>query len=169
MIELFGASLIICSCAGFGFLLAYRSRKEEQSLYQLITVLDYMECELQYHLTPLPELCRQASHECTGIIHNVFFCFTQELEAQITPEVSFCMEAAMKNAGSIPTITLRCLRLLGMSLGRFDLSGQLSGLEAVRKVCRTEMAHLSENREQRLQNYKTLSICTGAALAILFI
>lgn len=169
MIKMVGALLIICSCTGFGSFLAYKSRREEQSLRQLIAVLDFMGCELQYHLTPLPELCRQASRECTGVVQTVFSCLTKELEAQITPNVTFCMEAALNRVGSVPAITLRCLRLLGRSLGRFDLSGQLSGLETVRKACRLEIAHLSENRDQRLQNYKTLSICTGAALAILLI
>ena len=66
--KLFGALLVICGCGGMGFSIAAASKREEAALRQLIGALDFMECELQYHLTPLPELCRQAGRETKGTI-----------------------------------------------------------------------------------------------------
>lgn len=169
MIKVIGAILIIGGCGGFGFLLAIRHRREEYALHELISALDYMECELQYHLTPLPELCRHTANECSGIICRIFLTLAHELENQISPDVACCMAAALQCGHAVPAVADRCLQLLGRSLGRFDLSGQLNGLESVRSTCRSEMMRLNENREVRLQNYKTLSLCMGAALAILFI
>ena len=60
-IKLIGAALIIAGCDGVGFSMAAAHRREESALRQLIGALDYMGCELQYHLTPLPELCRSAA------------------------------------------------------------------------------------------------------------
>ena len=58
---------------------------------------------------------------------------------------------------------------LGESLGRFDLPGQLKGLEAVRRKCLMELEALGRNRTERLRCYQTLGLCAGAALVILFI
>ena len=56
-----------------------------------------------------------------------------------------------------------------MSMGRFDVKGQIQGLEAVRSYCRGELENMAVNREARLRSYQTLGLCTGAALAILFV
>lgn len=164
-----GAMLIILGCGGFGFSLAAVHVREERLLRQLIGILDYMECELQFHMTPLPDLCRQAGQDTHGRLQQIFLALSQELEQQISPDVSTCMAVAMGHASDIPRNTEENLRLLGSSLGRFDLDGQLMGLETVRANCRKDLNSLNTNRDARLRSYQTLGICAGAALAILLI
>lgn len=164
-----GAILIIFGCGGFGIRIAGTHRREEASLRQLICALDFMECELQYRLTPLPELCRQAGLESKGSIRRIFLALAQELEAQIAPEVSSCMQAALLTDGEIPATTKSMLLQLGQSMGRFDLPGQLKGLEFVRSECRQALDGLTVNKDQRLRSYQTLGFCAGAALAILLV
>ena len=72
-LKLLGAILIVAGCGGYGFSLCTRYRKRERALSDLVRALDRMECELQYRLTPLPELCRGAAMQgarafaiCTG-------------------------------------------------------------------------------------------------------
>lgn len=164
-----GALLIILGCGGFGFSLAAAHRREEGTLRQLIAALDYMECELQYRLTPLPDLCRAAGQEGKGLVGEVLLNLSRELDNQISPDVASCMNAALASAGDLPRHTGENLRLLGSSLGRFDLTGQLNGLEAVRSNCRRDLEALGDNRDVRLRSYQTLGLCAGAALAILLI
>ena len=164
-----GAVLIIFACGGFGFSYAMLHKREENALRQLMGALDFMECELQYRLTPLPELCHQAAQQSTGLIRSILERFAQELDSQISPDVGCCIATAMAAAESIPGKTQKCLLQLGNSLGRFDLDGQIRGLEAVRGECRRNLEDLSVNRDVRLRSYQTLGICAGAALAILFI
>lgn len=164
-----GAALIILSCGGFGFSLAVSHKKEENTLRQLISALDFMECELQYRLTPLPDLCRQAGTQLSGMMHDVFLSLADELECQISPDVSSCMRSALSGREELPKHTRSCLMQLGNSLGRFDLAGQIKGLDAVRAECRRTLEDLSANREVRLRSYQTLGLCAGAALAILFV
>lgn len=159
--------LIIIGCGGFGFTLAAAHKREENCLRKLIAALDYMECELQYHLTPLPDLCRKAGKECTGPVGEVLLSLSQELNGQISPDAACCMRSALAKKEYLPRYTEENLRLLGKSLGRFDLNGQLSGLESVRTNCRRDLECLSSNRENRLRSYQTLGLCAGAALAIL--
>ena len=168
-LKLLGAILIVAGCGGYGFSLCTRYRKRERALSDLVRALDRMECELQYRLTPLPELCRQTAAESGGRIREVFTSLAGELENQVSPEVRSCMNAALCRVRELPERAKKELLELGQTLGRFDLPGQLKGLEAIRRNCRSELDELSRNREVRLRSYQTLGLCAGAALAILFL
>ena len=164
-----GAALIILSCGAFGYGISAANRRAESSLRQLIAALDYMQCELHYRLTPLPDLCMNASREQKGSVGQFFHKLALELEDQISPDVSSCVQAALIQTDQLPKLTQKALDILGASLGRFDMEGQLIGLEQVRQFCREEVDKLAENKEVRLRSYQTLSLCAGAALAILFV
>lgn len=168
-LKIIGAVLIIAACGGVGFSMASAHRREESALRQLIGALDYMGCELQYHLTPLPELCRCAAAECGGCVSQVLLRLASELENQIAPEASSCMNAAISKTPKLPHRIRKNLTRLGGSLGRFDLPGQLKGLESARHMCRRDLEELSKNRDVRLRSYQTLGLCAGSALAILFL
>ena len=168
-IKWFGAILVIVACGGVGFSMAAGCKREEWALRSFISALDFMTCELQFRLTPLPDLCRQAGKECRGIIGSVLTELARELESQIIPDADSCMYAAISRFDNIPNTTAEALRLLGTSLGRFDLQGQLQGLEQVRSHCRRELERLTADKDQRIRSYQTLGVCAGAALAILFV
>lgn len=168
-IKWIGALLVILGCGGVGFTMAASYRREERSLRALHRALDYMTCELQFRLTPLPELCRQAGKDCGGPAGQVLTALSRELESQISPDADSCMYAALSKLEGIPGSTEEALRLLGKCLGRFDLNGQLQGLEQVRAYCRRELSALESGRDQRIRGYQTLGVCAGAALAILFV
>lgn len=51
IIKIFGSILVIAGCGGFGFKIAAARRKEEKTLRNLISALDFMECELQYRMS----------------------------------------------------------------------------------------------------------------------
>ena len=168
-LKLLGAVCIICACGGMGFSMAAAHRREETALRQLIQVLDHMGCELQYRLTSLPELCRSAVHDVGGCVGQVLKSLTLELEAQIAPDAATCMRAAVDKVGKLPPSVRKNLLTLGTSLGRYDLQGQMKGIDGVRIQCRTDLEALTANREVRLRSYQTLGLCAGCALAILFL
>lgn len=162
-----GAILIIAGCAAVGFSMAMAHRKEEAALRQLIGALDYMGCELQYHLTPLPLLCKSAAGQCSGPVSQTLQCLSKELEAQIAPDAVSCMEAAISKTPTLPKQAENSMRALGNSLGKFDLHGQLAGIDGIRLQCRKELDALTKDRDVRLRSYQTLGLCAGSALAIL--
>ncbi len=162
-----GAICIILSCAGFGFMISAFHKKEVNTMKKLISALDYMECELQFHMSALPDLCRKTAAESEGLLRQVFIVLSNELEDQIAPDVGQCMRSALDKTNNIPQHTYQCLQILGDSLGRFDLDGQLKSLEAVRLECRDRLRKLNEKSEKNLRSYQTLGICAGAALVIL--
>lgn len=169
ILKVIGVFLVIAGCGSVGFRVAANHRQEEKMLRQLIGVLDLMECELQYRLTPLPELCRIAVKECSGVLGNVFLELALEMEAQTSPDMCSCMDTVLRKVNSLPALVRDGLGLLGRSIGRFDIDGQLKGFEAVRQDCRRNLEQLADNRDARLRSYQTLGLCAGAALAILFV
>lgn len=168
-LKLIGALLVFSACGGLGFHIAACHRREENALRQLMGILGYMESELQYRLTPLPSLCKQAAQGAEGALARIFYELSNELESQLSPDAERCMTHAVE---SVPSVTPQCrevLTLLGKSLGKFDVEGQLKGLESVKAECGRRIEDLSLNRDNRLRSYQTLGLCAGAALAILFL
>lgn len=163
-----GAILVIVSCGGWGVSIAWQQRARERLLRQLMQALSFMEWELQYRLTPLPELCRQAGRGSGGSLRQVFTSLADRLDSCAAPDVSGCMKTVLRDHGDLPVEIRRLLHQLGRTLGRFDLPGQLQGLAAVRSACKREEQKLSQDRDIRLRNCRTLGLCAGAALVILF-
>lgn len=167
--KIIGAVLIVCGCGGFGFTVTAAYRREESGLRQLLSVLDFMQCELQYRLTPLPDLCRQAGNQGRNPVNCFFGILAEELEKQVLPDVESCFRASLCRSTRLPSKTEKALTVLGSSMGRFDVEGQIRDLEGVRAYCRSELRIMAENRDTRLRSYQTLGLCAGAALAILFV
>ena len=134
-----GAVLIVGSCGGFGISLAVHQKREEAMLNQLSRIIDEMLWELPFQLTPLPELIRHSAGKNSGIIGTVFLNLAEQLDRQVLPDVLSCMEACLPDSILSFMRLRKMLLLLGQSLGRFDLSGQLKGLSAVRERCGQEL------------------------------
>ena len=168
MIRLVGAALLMAGCGGFGFTLAAAHRREMGLLRRLINALQEMEWELKYRMTELPDLCRIGGDAAGGTLREIFRELAGKLDRREAVEISGCLNGIL-NKQELPRRVRRNLKQLGRSLGRFDLEGQLQGLQAVRQQCRKDLKDLSENSVQRMRNYQTLALCAGAALAILFV
>lgn len=169
LLKLFGAVLVMLGCGGAGVIKVAAYRYQVQTLQQLIRALEYMVCELQYRMSPLPELCQSTSQICTGVLKHILQSLGQELTNQITPDAQTGMTAVVLRYAAIPDRIRKCLLMLGDSLGRFDLNGQLQGLHSVKKNAEFELEQLRTNQDLRLRSYQTLGICAGAALVVLFL
>lgn len=168
--KLFGAVLISVCCGWFGFSLAAAHRREERSLRQLISALDYMQCEMQYRLTPLPELCLQTANSCSkGVVRDFYLVLADELRQQLSVDVQPCVEAALDRVPKMTKKTGECIREIGKNLGKFDLEGQISGFEASRAFCRQRLEEHCAGKDEQRRSYQTLGICAGAALVIILI
>lgn len=167
--KLLGAVLILGGCGGFGMLICITYKREEEMLRQLILGLDYMQCELRFRMTPLPELCRQAADTCKGQISQLFRFLSDTLNCRMNTDVSQCVADAQESAGPFPPTVSHAIGMLHVSMGQFDAQGQIESLESVLNYCRLQLKTMEENRDMRLRSYQTLGICAGAALVILLV
>ena len=162
-----GSIFVIASCAGFGFVAASEHYREVKTLKMLIDCLNYMEWELQYRMTHLPDLCKQITNRFTGVLKSIFTDLTKQLEMHSEPDVQRCMERILSSRKDVPSYTKNALYYLGRTLGKFDLDGQIKGIHSVREECNQNLEQLQENQSIRMRSYKTLGLCAGAAMAIL--
>lgn len=167
--KIVGAVLVVCACGCCGFLSAAHHLTNIRLLQNLINVFDFMVCELQYRATPLPKLCRQAGEQCSGKIGQILYALSDELEAQVSPNVEICMASVLCRHSELHRTIYSTLNELGKQLGKFDLSGQIHGIENCRNECAAKLTELSKDKENRLRSYQTLGLCAGAAIAILFV
>jgi len=163
-----GACCIVGGCASFGIAMAAASRREERQLAILLKSLEYMSCELNYRQTPLPVLCRDAAQGERGTVPDFFRELARELEKGEAPDVQVCVYEVLQRLEP-PSSLRRQLRELGATLGRFDLPGQLRGLEAAIASTGEALRRIRDGAPERRRSWQTLGLCAGAALAILFL
>lgn len=164
-----GSLLVIVGCGAGGFRIAAKHRLEEQVLRELIRIIDYMECELSFRLTSLPELCRCAVGTNKGTLKKFFSNLANELETQVSPDVDSCVSVVLKKNDNLSETVSEMLKLLGNTLGRFDLQGQLNGFASVKQEAIKHLEQLSEKNKVQLRSYQTLGLCAGATLAVIFL
>lgn len=166
--QIMGAVMIFSGCGGFGFSIAANYKNKKKMLEQMLRILQLMECELQYQLSPLPELCRHTAEDIEGPLKDVFLNFSRELDWQTASDAYSCMKVAIKKTPNLSVEIKRILNQLGYTMGKFDLAGQLQGIQSAKQVCMLELKRISKDSVARIRSYQTLGLCAGAALAILF-
>ena len=167
--KIIGAVLVITACGFFGFHTAIHHVEKIRLLQGMISALDYMVCELKTRAIPLPQLCRQVGERSKGKISQIFIAMSEELELQILPDAEMCMHSVLDKSSELDREISGVFEELGKQLGRFDLPGQVRGLESCQKQCALKLEQVSKNKDCRLRSYRTLGLCAGAAIAILFI
>lgn len=167
--KIIGAILIMIACGSLGISMAVAHKQKELMLQQLIAATKIMISELQYRQTPLPQLMHLCAKETTGPISDFFHNAGLELDKQVAPDASCCIMQVLGSVATMPVMVREKIQQLGTGLGRYDLHGQISGLETVAQLCQRDLDGLYNNRDSRLRNYTTLGLCAGAALVILFI
>ena len=103
------------------------------------------------------------------MIQEIFFSLATELESQIAPDPERCMASVLGRSKDLEEVVSEALMELGSNLGKFDLEGQLLGLNQTKAFCKDRLNELTQNKTQRLRSYQTLGLCAGAAIVILFV
>ena len=168
MVRMIGACCIFAGCGGFGFSMAAASRREEAEMRRLLAALEFMSCELSYRMTPLGVLCRSAAGSSGGMVRRFLTELALELDKQTAPDVQVCVYRILQRLEPSKVLR-RQLQQMGSTLGRFDLPGQLRGIEGAIRSTEEALRAIRDGAADRRRSYQTLGLCAGAALAILFL
>ena len=169
MLKIIGVILTVLSCGILGFQISATYIYEVSLFRKLIRVLGLMENMLLYQCTPLPELCRFAANESSGKLRQLCEKFASSLDMQISPNVSECMENVLSDTEGLSKKFAGIVKDLGMTLGKFDVDGQVNGIRSVRNNCESILKELETDQSMRIRSIKTIGICAGAAIAILLV
>lgn len=167
MIRWLGAAFIIGSCGSCGIAMAMAQLREEGIVKELLRFLSGIRWELEYRMTPLPDLVENGAKVTHGALRCVLLRFMENLRNLSLPDAGSCMALALD--ASLPMNVIPLLRLLGDSLGRYDLSGQLEGLLGVEASCRDRLSELKQERGMKVHSCRILGFCAGIALAVLLV
>lgn len=168
-IRLIGAILIVIGCSCVGFIMAHAYRREVNMLCDFADFLNMLECELEYRRPPISYVTKYFAGDKKGSLFSFFRLLSEELESQARPSAEACVKAALSKVSDLPKQTVTYLNKLGSTLGCFDIEGQILEIRALRKEVDDTITHLRNNQDSQTKNYKTIGICAGAALTILFI
>ena len=166
-LRLIGALFIIAGCAVCGAVASNNQRKGIACIEQLISALDMLVCELEYHRTPLPELCRSIGANRTGELGRFFTALAEEMDSQIKPNVTACVAATLSSTTDLPREVQHLLHQLGDSLGKFDVEGEVLSLQALRTNAVQKLETMRLARKEKGKTNQTLWICAGVAAAVL--
>ena len=169
MIQWIGAICVVGACGACGFSMAASYTGLQRNLRQLYNGLELMQCQMEYQMTELPELCGILASACTGPVGKFFGALGREMQNGETAEASACVAMTLARDRELPEACRSILSQLGKTLGQLDLSGQLQGLASAQETCRKELEAVEAEKAGRLRCYRALGLCAGAALAILLL
>ena len=169
ILKLIGVILTVFASGLISFQIAANYIKEIKQVKKLIYVLTYMESELTYRRTPLPELFLKLSINRPGVLGSVFEKTGKLLEAKLNSSVESCIGVAIDEVEGVSKSAVIVLNQLAANLGKFDVEGQVNGIRSVAEESRSILKSLEENKTEKLRGIKTLGVCAGAAVAILLI
>lgn len=161
--------MIFISSVGFGTSLCVSYKRELRNMQTIALFLEHIRYELESRLTPLPLLFLHASEQCEGYFKNVIKTFIEELEEQIYPDPECCMHSAVCKCKFLsPSVTDYMTQLVSV-LQCVDYDGQIAGIDRLRKQCQREIESIEIRKSDKLKNYRTITFCAGAAIAIILI
>ena len=163
MIRWLGFLLIVCGASTCGLLLGFGVKREQQICQSLLTALNRMKWELQFRLTPLPELFRFASDDAQVPVSGLFM----KISDQITNAPGKPLDPSAFRM--LPHEIAAVLSELFRDLGRQDVESQTAALElAIRRIGRI-LQELTQSGRERSRVYRTLGVCAGISLAVILI
>ena len=124
MIQWIGAICVVGACGACGFSMAASYTGLQRCLQQLQNGLELMQCQMEYQMTELPELCAILASACTGPVGKFFGTLGQELRRGDVSEAPACVALTLARDRELPEACRSLLSQLGKSLGQLDLAGQ---------------------------------------------
>lgn len=163
-----GCILLLCACGGLGLGAAGKLRARWTQLRTLVAALEEMERELQYRLTPLPELLAGLAARTAGPVGIFFSLCVREMDKLEEQSFSRLWGGALEGSGlDLEEEDRRLLLELGASLGRYDSRSQCQAIAQVRGRLEENLAAALERKERLGRVYGVLGLAAGALLVIL--
>ena len=155
--------------AGFGFARAVRAQLRQ--LNALLAALETIKGEIEYRLTPLPEIFAALGGSRNREIAEFFSRLAALLSSAQTCTVGYaCRQALAQTRGlSLSSAARGTILSLFDSLGRYDLEGSVQALDLALSRLREEVKALQNSAAARCRTYLTLGVCTGLAAAVILI
>lgn len=169
MLRPFGALLVFLGCSAVGFTAASELKREQDLLRAFTASLALLRFEIGYRARSLPEIFSKASQSAPEPLSGFFCRLAGTVSESPGENLSAHIKASLLSSGTLPKPICEALEYLGGSLGGTDTETQLHTISLCENMISTAERELHQEFCQRGRARRTLGVCAGAVLAILFL
>lgn len=169
MFRLIGAVLVAGGCAAIGWQAAARLRERAAALSSLLGALELMESEIQYRLTPVPELMLLLSRQAAPPARALFEACRDRLGQRREESFDAIWSHSLTALPLLRRAEAETLLELGGVLGRYDVEGQERAIAYTRRRLESFLREAEEDRKRRGKVYRALGVAAGLCAAIILI
>lgn len=170
LLKLIGSVCLLFAGTMFGFYQAMQYARRPKQIRQLIGVLQRLETEVSYGLTPLPEALLTVSKQSVQPLSSMLERAGRGLEARdgrSMREVWTDVIGQTWNQTSMKKIEKEIMLELGFTLGRSDSSDQVKHLRLAASQLQVEEAAALEDQRRYEKMWRSLGVLVGALAVIL--
>ena len=170
MLKLLGAALIMAGAGWCGLGAVGRLRRRVRTLEALRSALVWLEEELTFRLSPLPELLERLGRERPDPVGPFFQDVLTGLRRDPEEGLRQSWRQAMVRRLDILTEEERQILIeVGQTLGRFDAKAQGQALRQAARRLDGIRAHAQEDLKRLGRVYIALSLAAGAAVVLVLV
>lgn len=169
--KLLGAVLVVLASCVVGFGYAGSVRAQIRQTEALLAAVTTMKNEIAYRMTPLEDLLELLRHSQEPVIGDFFENWKNTLyHGEYTTIQRALNQAVSKTEGlNLTEETVQTLDVLAGSLGKSDVEGQCTAIDLTAEQLRLQLQYLQAGSHRRARSYRTISVCTGLALAVILL
>lgn len=171
MLKMIGAMCVIGGSIGFGMAGAGQLRAREETLGELCSAFAWLEEELSFSLTPLPDLLERLGQSRSGQVGEFFAQVSRTLKR--APEEGFRgawrVAASGCCLGVLREEELCVVMGLGDTLGRYDAKSQCQALRLAGGRLEKFRQRAGEERSRLGRVYMALSVAAGLAAVLVLV
>ena len=167
--RIIGAVFIIVGFGVVGYIQSTAARESANMLWQFLAAQELMIRELEYRRTPLPELCTAVADATVGPVSSFFRQLKEALCQETLSSVYACGNAALAACNDIATPVKHYICMLLVTLGRFDIAGQVAEIQRISAQTKIAYDDAIMNLKLKDKSNRMLWLGLGVAVAIILV
>ncbi|TCZ77447.1 stage III sporulation protein AB [Paenibacillus albiflavus] len=170
LLKLMGSVFLLFAGTMFGFYQAMQYARRPKQIRQLIGVIQRLETEVSYGLTPLPDALLTVSRQSAEPISGMLSRAGTELRARDGRSMREIWEGVIGetwNRSSMKKVEKEITLELGYMLGRSDSTDQVKHLRLAASQLQVEEAAALEDQRRYEKMWRSLGVLVGALAVIL--
>lgn len=170
MIRWIGFVLVVSGAAATGMTMAANVKRTVNLLREWVNILREMRSEIEFHLTPLGELCGILADGASAPIKNILYSVEKKLsDVPGRPAGIQMRESLSVNGQGIPVELKKIIIDLFDALGRQDVYAQIRAIDMAQQRTQSALQSLESEKKDRCRTYRVISVCAGIAIAVILI
>lgn len=172
IMKMMGLVMIFIGCVAIGYVMDYRYKLRIKQLLALIDAFDYVKSEIDYHLTPLAEVCYKVADKSKYRVGDIFYVFAEQLERRERTNLKEMWEEALESEKSRYVLLdedYQVIATFGEMTIHLDKNTQVNHIKQMLGKLEEKTKKLEEEKENKSKLHTGMGILVGLCLCLLLI